>query len=59
MCSWYKTSCSKSSTKVYTVSAILISFTLSHMTENSINMSITQTIFGNYYNYTNINIAGT
>ena len=49
---WYNTSsCSNSSTKVYTVSATLnLVFTQDHMTENSINMSITQIILGNYYN---------
>ena len=29
------------------------------MTEKFMNMSITQIIFGIYYNYTNINIVGT
>ena len=58
---WYNTSsCSNSSTKVYTVSAILnLVFTQVHMTENFMNMSITQIIFHDYYNYTNIIIVGT
>ena len=30
-----------------------------HMTENHINMNMTQIIFNNNYNYTNINIVGT
>ena len=58
---WYNTSSrSNSSTKVYTVSAIFnLVFTQGYMTENSINMSITLIIVGNYYNDTNINIVGT
>ena len=57
---WYNTSSSSnSSTKVYTVSAIFnLVFTQGYMTENPINMSITQIIFSNYYNYTNKSIVG-